>query len=139
LKIDSSFHYLTDHWIDLSEFEESSLLDGSTGILSQRDLRCDDASSLTVKSKGRLKSMETLQTEIENQLNLFHSCILAPIGFIMPSNSFLSGKLKIVQLYTEGNSLPEVISMNPVWWTATTKAKTCARIILSLRPAHSLG
>jgi hypothetical protein len=39
----------------------------------------------------------------------------------------------------EGISLTEVISMNPGWWTATTKAKTVAGIVLGIRYAHSLG
>jgi hypothetical protein len=35
--------------------------------------------------------------------------------------------------------LSEVISENPIWWTATAKAKAVAGIVLSLRFAHSLG
>jgi serine/threonine protein kinase len=35
--------------------------------------------------------------------------------------------------------LAEVISENPIWWTATAKAKAVAGIVLSLRFAHSLG
>jgi serine/threonine protein kinase len=35
--------------------------------------------------------------------------------------------------------LTEVISENPIWWTATAKAKAVAGIVLSLRFAHSLG
>jgi hypothetical protein len=35
--------------------------------------------------------------------------------------------------------LAEVISTNPVWWTATAKAKAIAGIVLALRFAHSLG
>jgi serine/threonine protein kinase len=48
-------------------------------------------------------------------------------------------ELKIVQIYAEGISLAEVISMNPVWWTATAKAKAVAGIVLGIRFAHSLG
>jgi hypothetical protein len=64
-----------------------------------------------------VKSVESLkiENENENQLNLFHSCILAPISFIMRSESPLLEKLKIVQLYTEGHSLAEAISVSPVW------------------------
>jgi serine/threonine protein kinase len=47
--------------------------------------------------------------------------------------------LKIIELYSEGRSLTEVISENPIWWTATAKAKAVAGIVLSLRFAHSLG
>jgi hypothetical protein len=35
--------------------------------------------------------------------------------------------------------LSEVISENPIWWTATAKAKAVAGIVLALRFAHSLG
>jgi serine/threonine protein kinase len=45
----------------------------------------------------------------------------------------------IVRLYLEGCSLFEVVSMNPVWWTSTVKAKAIAGIVLGLRFAHSLG
>jgi serine/threonine protein kinase len=38
-----------------------------------------------------------------------------------------------------GISLSEVISKNPVWWTATAKSKAVAGIVLGLRFAHSLG
>jgi hypothetical protein len=41
----------------------------------------------------------------------------------------------------EENSLSEAISMNPVWWTPTAKAKVkaIAGIVLGLRFAHSFG
>jgi hypothetical protein len=32
-----------------------------------------------------------------------------------------------------------VVSVNPVWWTSTVKAKVVAGIVLGLRFAHSLG
>jgi hypothetical protein len=38
-----------------------------------------------------------------------------------------------------GCSLSEVVSVNPVWWTSTVKAKAVAGIVLGLRFAHSLG
>jgi serine/threonine protein kinase len=47
--------------------------------------------------------------------------------------------MKIVRLYLEGCSLSEVISVNPLWWTSTVKAKAIAGIVLGLRFAHSLG
>jgi serine/threonine protein kinase len=72
-------------------------------------------------------------------LNLLHPCILSPIGFIFDRELRISGELKIVGLYSEGSSLSEVISENPIWWTTTAKAKAVAGIVLSLRFAHSLG
>jgi hypothetical protein len=75
--------------------------------------------------------MNSLRIEIENQLNPSHPCILAPIGFIFRTESTVSGEIRC------RNSLAEVMSMNPLWWT--TKAKAIAGIVLSLRFAHSLG
>jgi hypothetical protein len=42
-------------------------------------------------------------------------------------------------MYLEGCSLLEVISVNPLWWTPTVKAKAIAGIVLALRFAHSFG
>jgi serine/threonine protein kinase len=95
-----------------------------------------------VNSKNGFESKESLKIEIENQLNLSHPCILSPIGFIFGSElreSTVSRELKIVGLYSESSLLSEVISENPIWWTATAKAKAAAGIVLSLRFAHSLG
>jgi hypothetical protein len=104
--------------------------------------RSEDGSLVIVNSKKGFESKESLKIEIEKQLNLFHRCILSPIGFIFDSESrelTVSRELKIVGLYSEGSSLTEVISANPIWWTATAKAKAVAGIVLSLRFAHSLG
>jgi serine/threonine protein kinase len=38
-----------------------------------------------------------------------------------------------------GCSLLEVVSVNPIWWTSTVKAKAIAGIVLALRFAHSFG
>jgi serine/threonine protein kinase len=39
----------------------------------------------------------------------------------------------------EGCSLSEVISVKPVWWTSTVKAKAVAGLVLGLRFARGLG
>jgi hypothetical protein len=54
-------------------------------------------------------------------------------------NQAVSDELKTVQLYLEGCSLAEVISVDPAWWTSTAKAKVIAGIVLGLRFAHSHG
>jgi serine/threonine protein kinase len=41
-------------------------------------------------------------------------------------------------MYFEGCSLLEVVSVNPLWWTPTVKAKAVAGIVLGCRFAHSL-
>jgi serine/threonine protein kinase len=80
-----------------------------------------------------------MENEIENLINLRHPCIAAPIGFVFPIESGRPRELKIVRLYFEGCSLAKVVSVNPVWWTSTVKAKTVTGIVLGLQFAHSLG
>jgi serine/threonine protein kinase len=142
LRIDSELHGLNNYLIDLSTFEERSVLDEIDGNLSEMYERSEDGSLVIVNSKNRFESKENLIIEIENQLNLSHSCILSPIGFIFGPESrelTVSGELKIVELYSEGSSLSQAISENPIWWTATAKAKAIAGIVLGLQFAHSLG
>jgi hypothetical protein len=139
LRIDSDFGCENDYLIDLSVFEQGSVLDEIEGISSEMYRRCEDGSLVIVHSMGEFESKKSLITEIENRLNLSHPCILSPIGFIFDPELTISGELKIVELYSEGSSLSEVISENPIWWTATAKAKAVAGIVLALRFAHSLG
>jgi serine/threonine protein kinase len=139
LRIDSEFHGLNDYLIDLSAFEERSVLDEIEGNLREMYERSEDGSMVIANSKNGIESKESLKIEIENQLNLSHPCILSPIGFIFRPDLTISGELKIVGLYSEGSSLTEAILENPIWWTATAKAKAVAGIVLSLRFAHSLG
>jgi serine/threonine protein kinase len=72
-------------------------------------------------------------------INVSHPCIPAPIGFVFPVKSKSSREWQIVRLYAEFVSLADVISTNPVWWTATAKAKTIVGLVLGLRFLHSLG
>jgi hypothetical protein len=142
LRIDSEFHGQNDYLIDLSAFEEGSVLDEIDVNLSEMYERSEDGSLVIVNSMNGFESKESLIVEIEHQLNLSHPCILSPIGFIFGpelTDLTVSSELKIVRLYSEASSLSEIISENPVWWTATAKAKAVAGIVLSLRFAHSLG
>jgi serine/threonine protein kinase len=148
LRIDSEFHNLNDYQIDLSLFEEVSVLDKFDGILNEMYQRCEDGSLMIVNSKYGMDSKESLKIAIENLLNLSHPCIVSPVGFIFEQEliesiesieSTVSGEFKIIQFYSKGSSLAEVISVNPVWWTATAKAKAVAGIVLALRFAQSLG
>jgi serine/threonine protein kinase len=139
LSIDSEFGDLNNYLIGLSVFETESMHYEIDIILSEKYQRCEDGISVVVKSVIGLKSMESLRNEIETLLKLCHPCIFSPIGFIIGGESPISEDLKIVQFYAEGESLSEVISVNPVWWTSTAKAKAVAGIVLSLRFCHSLG
>jgi serine/threonine protein kinase len=94
-----------------------------------------------MKSKPLSENVEESQIakEIENLINLRHPCIAAPIGFVFPIETGNRHELNIVRMYLEGCSLLEVVSVNPIWWTSTVKAKAVAGIVLGLRFAHSLG
>jgi serine/threonine protein kinase len=128
---------LKDYEINERECEAVSVLRLADRFLSERYLRREDDLGLVVKSIPRWKSTE--DCELDKLLNLRHPCIAVPIGFIFPDELSESQELKIVRLYVESISLAEVISMNPVWWTATAKAKAVAGIVLGIRFAHSLG
>jgi serine/threonine protein kinase len=138
-RIDSDFGWENNCLIDLSVFEDGSRLDRIEGDYGEIYRRSEDGSLVIVNSKNGIESKESLIHEIEKQLNLSHPCILSPIGFIFDPDSRVSGELKIVKFYSEGSSLSEVISENPIWWTSTAKAKAVAGIVLGLRFAHSLG
>jgi hypothetical protein len=103
--------------------------------------RVEDGFLVVVKSIPHSKYVEKsqMENEIEKFINLQHPCIAAPIGFVVPIESGNAQELKIVRLYLEGCSLAEVLSVRPVWWTSTVKAKVVAGIVLGLRFVHSLG
>jgi serine/threonine protein kinase len=94
-----------------------------------------------MKSKPLSENIRTseIENELERMITLRHPCIVGPIGFVFRNESGSRPELKIVRLYLEGSSLSEVLSVNPIWWTSTVKAKTVAGIVLGLRFAHSLG
>jgi serine/threonine protein kinase len=139
LRIGTDFGELNDYLMNDSVFEKGSMLGVFARLSNEIYQRSEDGSSMIVKTISGMKSKESLRMIIENQLTLSHPCIHAPIAFIFGTDSTKSGEVKIVKLYWEGPSLSEVISKNPVWWTATAKAKVIAGIVLSLRFAHSFG
>jgi hypothetical protein len=139
LRAGCGFGDLSDYQIDLSVFEEISILGDSDNVSSQIYQRWDDGSVFVVKSKHHWKSRKNCEIELENLLNLRHPCIAVPIGFVFPMELSESQELMIVELHAEEHSMAEVLSVNPVWWTATVKAKAVAGIVLGLRFAHSLG
>jgi serine/threonine protein kinase len=91
-----------------------------------------------------LKNIESerFQQEIENLVNLRHSYIICPIGFILPSQSQSQSRFRgfeIVGLYCYGDSPSEIISVSPELWTPTVQAKAIVGFVLGLRFAHSPG
>jgi hypothetical protein len=127
--------------VNLSVFEERSLICESDEVPNEIYHRIEDEFLVVMKSNPLSENVSEseIANELEKMINLRHPCIAVPIGFVFPIESGIRQKLKIVRMYLEGCSLLEVISVNPIWWTSTVKAKAVAGIVLGIRFAHSLG
>jgi hypothetical protein len=132
---------LRDYVVNLSVFEEKSNIGECGEVSNQIYHRIDDEVLVFVKSNPHLIHVpeSQMKNEIEKLINLRHPCISAPIGFVFPIDSENSHGLKIIRFYLQGFSLAKILSVNPVWWTSTVKAKVIAGIVLGLRLAHSFG
>jgi serine/threonine protein kinase len=132
---------LGDYIVNLSVFEERSIICESDEFRNEIYNRLEDDFFIFVKSKPLSENVEESQIEmaVEKLINLHHPCITAPIGFVIGIESGIGRELKIVRMYLEGCSLLEVVSVHPIWWTPTVKAKAIAAIVVALRFAHSLG
>jgi serine/threonine protein kinase len=132
---------LRDYVVDLLVFEEKSIIGECNEVSNQIYHRIDDELLVFVKSNSFLTSVPESQMENENEklINLQHPCISAPIGFVLPIESGNLHGLKIIRFCLEGFSLAAILSVNPVWWTSTVKAKVVAGIVFGLRFAHSFG
>jgi hypothetical protein len=128
---------LGDYIMNLSGLEERSITCNSDEVRNQIYHRIEDELLIIMKSKLFSENVEG--SKIEKLIHLRHLCIAAPIGFVVPIESGNGRELNIVRLYLKGCSLSEVVSVNPLWWTSTVKAKAVAGIVLALRFAHSLG
>jgi serine/threonine protein kinase len=133
--------YLGDYNVNLSAFEEKLIISGSNEVPNQMYHRIEDEFLVFLKSVPLSENVEESQIgkEIEKLINFRHPCVTPPIGFVFPTESGSQQELKMIRLYLEGCSLLEVVSVNPIWWTSTVKAKVIAGIVLCLRFAHSLG
>jgi hypothetical protein len=132
---------LGDCIVNPARFEERSIIFESDEVPNEIYDRIEDELLVFMKSVPLSENIEKsrIANELEKLINLRHPCIAAPIGFVFPAESSGQRELKIVRLYLEGCSLAEVVSVNPIWWTSTVKAKAVAGIVLALRFAHSLG
>jgi serine/threonine protein kinase len=132
---------LEDDLVNLSGFEEGSIIDEPSQLSNEIYRRTDDGFLIIVKSISLSESVEKSQivNGLESLINLRHSCIAAPIGFVVSIESVCWEELKIVRSYSEGCSLAEILSVRPMWWTSTVKAKVNVVIVLALRFVHSLG
>jgi serine/threonine protein kinase len=140
-RVSFGLQYLRDYLVDLSGFEEKFIIAESQEVPNQIYDRVEDDCLFIVKSIALRDTLEQsqLEQEIEKLINLRHPCIACSIGFVLSIKSVSRPELKICRFYSEGCSLAEVLSVNPVWWTSTVKAKVIAGIVLGLRFAHSLG
>jgi hypothetical protein len=132
---------LKDYHLNISEFEERSMICESGADSNVIYDRVEDAFLVVVKSISLREGLEEteIEKEIEKFINLRHPRIAGLIGFVVGIETGILQELKIARLYFEGTSLSEVVSVNPVWWTSTVKAKVVVGIVLGLRFAHSLG
>jgi hypothetical protein len=130
-----------DYIVNVSVFEETSIICNSDEIPKEIYHRIEDEVLVFMKSNPHSVNVSEsdIEKEIENLIHLCHPCITAPIGFVFGIESGSGRELKIIRMYLDGCSLSEVISVNPIWWTSTVKAKAVAGIVLSLQFAHSLG
>jgi hypothetical protein len=127
-RVGSGLRCLRDYTVNLSEFEERSMIDESEEVGKEICHRVEDEVLIFVKSMAHSESIKKsrIDNEIENLINLQHPCIAAPIGFVPGIESGNRQEMKIVRLYFEGCSLTEVLFVHPVWWTSTVKAKVVA-------------
>jgi hypothetical protein len=138
---DLRFRSFEDSVIELSGFEEGSILGQSDRIVTQVHRRRSDGILTVVKTISFPIHIESFQieTSIANLMNLHHPMITPLIGCSIQVESMGVIELKTVRSYSTDITLADVLVHRPVWWTPTTKAKTVVGIALGLRFAHWHG
>jgi serine/threonine protein kinase len=121
---------LSDLIVDLSGFEGGGEIGASVTGSAQLYRRCNDGLEF-----DQDEGCEIVR-EIEKLMNVTHPCIAAPFGFILPK---ASKELKIARLYTQSNSLKDVLSARSLWFTPTARAIAFAGIVLGIEFLHSFG
>jgi serine/threonine protein kinase len=154
VRFDSHLVDLSAYLVDISSFSKDAEVSRFAGFdvnPSEIYQRMSDGVLVVVESILMMDFGENFESQdgneieteversIENELNLRHLCITARLGFVIPTELRESRELKVVGLHSKSNSLSEVISCNPVWWTPTVKAKAVVGVVLGLRYCHSLG
>jgi hypothetical protein len=132
----SSFLSLSDSLSNRLSLNRESGLSENEEISTQMYDCCEAFPRFIVKSMNLSRRVQDDHIEkiIDNLLNLRHPCIGSMIGVVLPLG--LRG-LKIVEMSLNGNSLLEVISISPEWWTPTAKAKVIVDLVMGLRFVHS--
>jgi hypothetical protein len=84
-RVGSGFWCLRDYVVNLSSFEEGSMMDNSDEIEKEIYYRAEDQFFIVVKSIGLSESVteSRMENEIENLMNLRHPCIAGPIRFVV--------------------------------------------------------
>jgi hypothetical protein len=132
---------LRDYVVNVSTFEDRSVIGDSAEVLNEISHRIDDELLIFMKSIRLSESIQksAIENAIENLINLRHPCITSPISFIFPNESSSRKELKIVRMYFKGCSLSTVLSVGPTGWASAVRAKVVPGIVLALRFAHSHG
>jgi hypothetical protein len=134
----SGFLSLSDTlWNRLSLNSESGRTEDEEISIQMYDC-CEDCLRIIVKAMELSRSVkdEHIEKIIDNSLNLRYPCIKSVIGVVLP---FGLRVVKFAEVSLSGNSLFEIISSSPEWWTPTAKAKTIVGLVMGLRFVHSFG
>jgi hypothetical protein len=134
----SGFLSLSDSLSNRLSLNAESGLNENEEISTQPYDCCEDCLRFIVKSKNLSRKVKDDHVEkiIDNLLNLRHPCIAHVIGIVLPLGLRV---LKIVEVPLSSNSLLEVVSSSPEWWTPTAKAKVIVGVVMGLRFVHSFG
>jgi hypothetical protein len=97
---------LGDYVVNLSVFEERSIICNSDEVPHEIYHRIEDELVVVMKSRPHLENVSEseIEKDIEKLINLRHLCITTPIGFVLPIESGSHRELKIVRMYLEGCS-----------------------------------
>jgi hypothetical protein len=97
---------LGDYIVNLSAFEERSMICESDEVANEIYHRIEDEFLVFMKSKPHSKNVpeSEIENEIEKLINLRHPCITVPLGCVFGIESGSRRELKIVRLYLEGYS-----------------------------------
>jgi hypothetical protein len=138
LRFDTNHLKLISYELYESVIKEMDVICECDGIESCLYRRIEDNAVIVVESifVGDFIEDRLIEKDIEKLINLCHSCIASPIGFVFAVGS---RELKVLGIRSESESLGMVLKMSPVWWTPTAKAKAVVGLVLGLRFAHSLG
>jgi hypothetical protein len=87
--VSSGLPSLSKYVVNLSGFEQRSIIDDPNRVSNEIYHRVEDQLLAVVKSIAVSECVEKseIENEIENLINLRHSCISAPIGFVFPIES----------------------------------------------------